>query len=48
MEVDDSIQAFGRGAKLYDAGKLEDHARLACWFESLAVAQFTRRGGRPL
>src|SRR5215475_9605499 len=22
--------------------------RLACWFESLAIEQFTRRGGRPL
>jgi hypothetical protein len=25
-----------------------ERALRACWLESLAVAQFTRRGGRPL
>jgi hypothetical protein len=34
--------------------KMAQHFRVwgahaaACWFESLAVVQFTRRGGRPL
>ena len=50
MEVDDIISyhevvtAEIRGAHCLPAAC----GRLACWFESLAVAQFIRRGGRPL
>jgi hypothetical protein len=34
--------------QITDSGDRGNARGLACWFESLAVAQFTRRGGRPL
>jgi hypothetical protein len=42
------IRMFTREETGRAEGNSRKHTRLACWFESVALAQFTRRGGRPL